>query len=213
MFFNPKKKKEKRKRERSCFRFKKKRDFDFENVLSSMKWWSLRHPQWPKKHQIFLPFAQKKKRNQIYYIFVEEEPKKPKDKQIYNDLSASVEAFFAALAFGACTYERERERDMKRKSEMGKLYAQNYCWTKRVDVWISKCVVVGILTCKCVEGKKKSSGQWYWYPLVHLLFLIWKVKKITKIFYSGLVGYGCLYMFFCFVFVLVELCWVVSKSW
>ena len=25
------------------------------------------------------------------------------------------------------------------------------------NVWISKCVVVRILTCKCVEGKKKKN--------------------------------------------------------
>ena len=101
-----------------------------------MKWWSLRHPQWPKKHQIFLPFAQKKKRNQIYYIFVEEEPKKPKDKQIYNDLSASVEAFFAALAFGACTYEREREREREIWKE--KVRWENYMHKTIVEpnVWM-----------------------------------------------------------------------------
>ena len=39
----------------------------------------------------------------VDYIFVDEEPKKPKDKQIYNDLSALVEAFFA-------TYSQEREK-------------------------------------------------------------------------------------------------------
>ena len=64
---------------------------------------------------LHLPLAQKKKRNQIYHIFVEEEPKKPKDEQIYNDLSASVEAFFAALASCTCTYERERERERESK--------------------------------------------------------------------------------------------------
>ena len=66
-------------------------------------------------------------------------------------MSALVEAFFA-------TYSQEREK-WKAKSEMVKLYAHNYCWTKRVDVWISKCVVVGTLTCKCVEGKKNQVGD------------------------------------------------------
>ena len=67
----------------------------------------------------------------IFYICVEEEPKKPKEKQTCNDLSAQLRLFFAALASCTWTYEREREcvcvcvlkkEIWKAKSEMEKLY-------------------------------------------------------------------------------------------
>ena len=105
-----------------------------------------------------------------------------------------------------------REREMKKQ----KVRWENVkkCWNLNqtsdsgcTNFKISKCVVVGILMGRMCRGKKISSGKWYYYPLAHLLFAIGKVKKKTKIFYSGLVGCGCLYMFFCFCFG-----WIVLSS-
>ena len=91
--------------------------------------------------------------------------KKSKDKQICNDLSASIEASFCySCLLHMNLFMRERERERERDENC-------------MDVWISKCVVVVILVCRMCGGKKISSGQWYCYPLVHLLFVIWKVKK------------------------------------
>ena len=97
-----------------------------------------------QKHQIYFTYLllkRKKKSDLLYHV--EKESKKPKDKQICNDLSASVEAYFLLLLRLACllqlrltfccscvlhcTYSRERERERieekdekkKAKSEVG----------------------------------------------------------------------------------------------
>ena len=139
-----------------------------------------------QKHQIYFTYLllkRNKKSDLLYYV--EKESKKPKDKQICNDLSTSVAAYFLLLLCLACllqlrltfccscvlhcTYSRERERERERelKKEM-KRKKQKVRWVlllsvvpKRVDV-ISKCVVGGNL--RYVEsimcgGKKISNGQ------------------------------------------------------
>ena len=71
-----------------------------------MMWWSLRHPQSNPKTSdlLYLPLALKKKENQIYYICVEEERNKPKDKQLFNDLLLLLRLFlflFFLFSWGA----------------------------------------------------------------------------------------------------------------
>ena len=69
-----------------------------------------------QKHQIYFTYLllKRKKKNSDLLYHVEKESKKPKDKQICNDLSASVEAYFLlllCLALHIFTRERERERE------------------------------------------------------------------------------------------------------
>ena len=87
-----------------------------------------------QKHQIYFTYLllkRKKKLDLLYYV--EKESKKPKDKQICNDLFASVEAYFLLLLRLACLlqqrlifsalascishiHEREREREREREN-------------------------------------------------------------------------------------------------
>ena len=155
-----------------------------------------------QKHQIYFTYLllkRKKKKSDLLY-YVEKESKKPKDKQICNDLSASVEAYFLLLLRLACllqlrltfccscvlhctySWERERERERERWKEK----KQKVRWVlllsvvpKRVDV-ISKCVVVGNLgyveSWMC-GGEKKSNEQWYCYSWCIYFLLFERLKN------------------------------------
>ena len=144
-------------------------------MLLSLKWWSLKRPQWPQKGK-----------NIRFTIFVlRKKPKDEADLQFYNDMiCASVEAFFATLnrfsllqlrhffatsSCCTCTYWREREENIEERwrfskkgdRKSGKLLSTQLLLkseNQRVDVKISKFVVGGILcqrvTVEYVVGKK-----------------------------------------------------------
>ena len=103
-------------------------------------------------------------------------------------LSASAEAYFFCSCVLHCTYSREREREREYWRKRWKAKSKKwggYCWLllsvvpKRVDV-ISKCVVVwdiGICRIKNVWRGKNIKWVMILLLMVHLLFVIWKIKK------------------------------------
>ena len=136
------------KKERSCFRFKK-RGFDFENTLSSIKWWSLRHPQWPKTIRFtLLTFCSKERKKIRFTIFVlRKNQRSPKISKFVMTCLLHWGFFFAALASCTCTYSRERERERERY-EKQKVRCENvkkYCWNLNQ-------------TCNCKDFK--ICGSW-----------------------------------------------------
>ena len=140
-----------------------------------------------------LTFCSKENKKNIRFIILcweSEEPKKPKDKQICNGLSASVEAYVLLLLHLAClhqlrlifccscllhcTYswerERERERDEKQKVRCELLLS---VVPKHVDV-ISNMWLLGTLgyvESRMCGGEKISSGQWYCYSWCTFCYL------------------------------------------
>ena len=157
-----------------------------------------------QKNQIYFTYLllkRKKKSDLLYHV--EKESKKPKDKQICNDLSASVEAYFLLLLRLACllqlrltlccscvlhcTYSREREREnwRKRWKEKSKKWGGYYCCLivvlvpKCVDV-ISKCVAggnLGYVESRMCGGEKISNGQWYCYSGCTYFLLFERLKN------------------------------------
>ena len=144
-----------------------------------MKWWSRRHSQWTKNIRFtLLTFCSKENKKKISdLLYCVEKAKKPNDKQICNDLSASVEAYFLLLLpLALHIFTRERGRDEKQKVRWELLLS---VVPKRVDV-ISKCVVVGnlgICRIKNVWREKKSSGQWYCYSWCTYFLLFESLKN------------------------------------
>ena len=139
-----------------------------------------------QKHQIYftnLLLKRKKKSDLLYYV--EKESKKPKDKQICNDLSASVEAYFLLLLRLACllqlrltfcyscvlhcTYSRERERERERelKKEM-KRKKQKVKWV----LLLSHCCTC-TKTCGC---NFKMCG--WWESSICRINNVWREKNI-----------------------------------
>ena len=92
--------------------------------------------------------------------------------------------FFLLLHLALHIFTRERERERERWKAKSKKWG-GYCWLllpvvpKRVDV-ISKCVVVGDLgICRIKNVWRGKNIKWVMILLlmVHLLFVIWKIKN------------------------------------
>ena len=153
-----------------------------------------------QKHQIYFTYLllkRKKKSDLLYHV--EKESKKPKDKQICNDLSASVEAYFLLLLRLACllqlrltfccscvlhcTYSRERERERELKKEM-KRKKQKVRWvlllshcctcTKMCGCNFKMCGWWESWICRIKNVQRGKNIKWAMILLlrVHLFFVI-----------------------------------------
>ena len=147
-----------------------------------------------------LTFCSKENKKNIRFIILcweSKEPKKPKDKQICNDLPALVEAYFLLLLHLAyllqlrlifccsCllhrTYSRERERILKKEMK-SKGWDGNYCCLlyQNVWMWFQNVWLLGILgyvESRMCGGEKISNGQWYYYSWCTYFLLFERLKN------------------------------------